>query len=64
MSWRNYDWSGSCGVLARRVKLCAAPLTFSWAGEMGQTPNTNPISEHSLYLTLYISNGGGVPRLS
>jgi hypothetical protein len=31
-----------------------------WADAVGQTANTNPISEHSLYLTLYVSNAGGV----
>jgi len=27
---------------------------------MGQTDSSNPVSEHSLYLTLYVSNAGGV----
>jgi hypothetical protein len=27
---------------------------------MGQTSNVNPVSEHLLYLTLYVSNAGGV----
>jgi hypothetical protein len=28
---------------------------------MSQIPNINPTSEHEVYLTLFVTNGGGVP---
>jgi hypothetical protein len=31
---------------------------------MSQVVNVNPTTEHSLYLTLYVSNAGGVTRRS
>lgn len=31
------------------------------AFSMSQLPNVNPTSEHEIYLTLFVTNGGGVP---
>jgi hypothetical protein len=28
---------------------------------MSQIPNVNPTTEHEIYLTLFVTNGGGVP---
>ncbi len=28
---------------------------------MSQIVNVNPTSEHEIYLTLFVTNGGGVP---
>jgi hypothetical protein len=40
--------------------LCRTVVRYTANGPMGQTVNANPVSEHLLYLTLYVSSAGGV----
>jgi len=35
-------------------------ISYSPVHVMSQLDNVNPISEHNLYLTLYVSSSGGV----
>jgi hypothetical protein len=41
------------------VALCRV-LSFEVGTAMGQTDSSNPVSEHSLYLTLFASSAGGL----
>jgi hypothetical protein len=46
-------WHDACSSPQRKC----FPLTVH---AMSQLDNVNPISEHNLYLTLYVSSSGGV----
>jgi hypothetical protein len=47
-------------LLSRTAAVHLAATLCEGAERMSQLDNTNPVSEHGLYLTLYVSNAGGV----
>jgi hypothetical protein len=44
----------------QREKKVSRNVFVATSAEMGQLDFSNPVSEHSLYLTLYASSAGGV----